>query len=403
MTQSRSKDIDGPLSATQEYTEHAEPREPTPLSLLGLQATAGNHAVAARLQESRQELAIAEERIVSGAMLLRQPPPNAPPATDQQSKTYSIETDRGKAESCSLADTLACLTEGLTVLENKFNLLMGDHQALLAVVDGNVFAWVADLFAGRIKRPDLTIWAPAGDALAGVHAALNAQDPIEAGNQLKIAQEGYQAARETYLTYKEGNFEGADTTIVVLKGILAADVAVGTAASGGLASGLLGQAVAVGAASGVGAGLENTADQLSVGRPFNWMELAGESVAGFAAGFLSACLSGALEDSLNQASAAKMEEVLSKQDLEEISKIVGHEVGYEAFQSSARRFMIKWVSGQAGKQLIERSIMACVDDWEKGAGVAPPPQEEAVKSVAEMVGEKAGDAFKESVEQTHSL
>lgn len=249
-------------------------------------------------------------------------------------------------------------------------------------------------------QPDLATWNGPRDAIARVRAALAAADPVAAGTALQEADRAYQEARETYLTYKESHFEGADTTIAVLKAVIVVDAAVGSALTGGAVAeaGLLAQAGAAGAVGAEGAALKDVGDQAATGRRFNWTELVERSAGGFASGFLGALVSGPLKEMLAESCSGYVtEELMSDAEVEEIARALGKDTLERSFlQSELERFVIDQVADRAGEWLVGKPIEVVTDELRKaGAEGQPPPQEqEAVSRVAELAAPVVAAAFK---------
>ena len=358
--------------------------------LLHLQRAAGNRAVTALIGRP-------------AAAVQRQDPPAADGGQQQTMQLVTIETDRGTRKDLTTAQAIAFLSDKTDWTGNRVELMAGDHAALKQVHDdkfNRVAAWFSDVFAGFATMPDPAIWEAPRAAVARVRAALAAGDPVAAGTALQEADRAYQEARETYLTYKESHFEGADTTIAVLKAVIVVDAAVGAALTGGAAagSGLLGEAGAAGAVGAEGAALKDAGDQVAVGRPFNWTELAEQTAGGFASGFLGALVSGPLKEMLAESCSGYVtEELMSDAEIDEIARALGKDSLERTFlQSELEKFVIDQVADKAGEWLAGKPIEVVTDELKKaGAEGQPPPEEhEAVSRVAELAAPVIAAGFK---------
>lgn len=403
---------------TAERPAPAAARRPGERTLIDLQRTAGNGAVGALIAGA----AIAAPPVVQrddtppGA-----PPPggdgSTPPDQQQTVKIVSIETSQGRAENLTVPQAVAFLSDRADWTANRIEQMAGDHAALKQVHDDHqVVAWFADVFGGFATMPELAIWDRPRAAMAAVRGALAGGDPAAAVGALQEADSAYQEARETYLTYKEAHFEGADTTITVLEGVIVVDAAVGAALTGGAtlggasavlggeatatvgASGLLTQAGAAGVMGMEGAALEDTGDQTATGKPFNWTELAEQSAGGFAAGFLGALVSGPLKEMLAESCSGYVtEELMSDAEIEEIAKSLGRETLERSFlQSQVKTFIIDQVADRAGEWLMGKPIDLITEELKKSGeeGKPPPEEHEAVSRVAELASPAIAAAFK---------
>jgi hypothetical protein len=378
-------------------------------ALLQLQRTAGNQAVSA---------------LIAGEVAVQRDDGDAQPAPapDQQQtvRTVRIDTDQGTRDNLSIPEAVAFLADKTDWTSNRIELMAGDHAALKRVHDDQaVVGWFADVFGGFVTMPELSIWDRPRAAIGNVRGALAAGDPAAAGTALQEADQLYQDAREIYLKYKEANFEGADNTITVLKGVIVVDAAVGAALTGGAtlgassavlggeatatvgASGLLTQAGAAGVVGMEGAALKDTGGQVAAGKQFNWTELAEQTAGGFAAGFLGAMISGPLKEMLAESCSGYVtEELMSDAELADIARALGRETLERSFlQSQLKAFIIDKIADKAGEWLAGKPIEVVTDELKKaGAEGTPPPEEsDAVGRVAELAAPAVAAAFKSAL------
>jgi hypothetical protein len=314
-----------------------------------------------------------------------------------------IDTDQGTAN-VPIPEAIAYLSNQADWTSNRIELMWGDHSALLQVRDATTLDWVvsgvADVFGGFLTMPDLHIWDRALDAIIAVRGALAATDPAAAGAALKEANSAYQGARRTYLTYKEGHLEGADTTITVLRDVIVVDAAVGEVGVAVMTGGAS-MLTQVGAAGGMGAEtglLKNWGEQAAEGKSFNWTELAEQTVAGFASGFLSAMVSGPLKEMLQESCSGYVtEELMSEADLEEIRVALGADRIERSFlQSSLKKFLIEQGTDQAGKWLAGKPIEVVAEQMKRSASEGKPPPDEtsSVDTAAKVAAPAIAQAFK---------
>ncbi|HXA55523.1 MAG TPA: hypothetical protein VNV37_11685 [Solirubrobacteraceae bacterium] len=395
-----------------------------PASLLALQRGAGNAAVARLLQRGAASRLGVIQRDDGGGGGGGAPAPGAEAApgggtAGGASQNVKIVTDQGEQE-LPIAQAVAYISNKVDWTNNKINQLSGEHEMLKkqredSIAD-SVIGSIADVFGGFLSMPDLNIWDKSKGSVAAAKTAIGASDPVAAGNALKEANESYEEARKQYLTYKEGNFEGADTTISVLKAIILVDAAVGAALSGGAtlgagaavvggeatatvgASWLITQAAVAGAMGAEGAAVGDVGDQAATGKPFNWAELAEKTGAGFASGFLSACVSGPLKDMLSESCSGYVtEELMSDADLADLAKSLGVEkLERDFLQSQLKKFIIDKIADKAGEWLIGKPIDMVMEEMKKSAaeGGAPPEPKSAVDSVAKVAAPIIAAAFK---------
>ncbi len=458
----------GPLASS--HTAGRPPGMHRAVSLLRMQRVAGNAALA-RLLQREGEGGGAGGGAPGGA-----PAPGAAPGPGGEAapggasqQNVKIVTDQGEQE-LPIPQAVAFISNKVDFTDNKVNLMAGEHEMLKKQredsIATSVIGAIADVFAGFQSMPDVSIWSKPKQAVAAARTAIAASDPVAAGNSLKEANDSYQDALKEYLTYKEGNFQGADTTISVLKAIILVDAAVGAALSGGAtvgagaavaggeagaaggtaaavaggeaaaaggtaaaaaggtaaaaggtaaaggaaaggtaatvgASGAVTQAVVAGAVGAEGAAIGDVGSQVAGGKPFDWAELAEKTGAGFASGFLAACVSGPLKAMLSESCSGYVtEELMSDADLAEIAKSLGVEkIERDFLQSQLKQYIIGKVAQEAGKWLIGKPIEMVVQQMQQSstAGGAPPDAPTAVDTAAKVAAPLIAAAFKAAV------
>lgn len=338
-----------------------------------------------------------------------------------QPEMVRIETDQGD-QCLPKARALTFLQNKIDFTTNKINLMQGENEQLKKQRDdsvlNSVFGSISDVMGGFLQMPDPGIWDEAYHAATAAAAAVASGDPKAAGDALKHANDLYQDCRKTYLTWKEGNFEGADNTITVLKAVIAIDAAAAAALTGGASLGAASALVGGEAAATVGAssvlteaavtgavGMETAAisdwgSQAASDKPFNWAELAEKTGAGFASGFLGACISGPLKQMLSESCSGYVtEELMSGAELKEIEETVGHEVERDFLQSDLKRFIIDKATDKIGDLLAGKPIDAVVDKMTESSkeGGNPLSAQEAVDTAAKAVTPQVADAYKQDL------
>jgi hypothetical protein len=227
--------------------------------------------------------------------------------------------------------------------------------------------------------------------------AIGAGDPVGAGGDLAAAQRAYQEAFEKYEKYKDANFEGADTAVGVLKAVIVVDVAVGAALTGGAelgvlaplaegsataattveGAGILTNAVATGAMGAEGAAITDAGDQMDRSKPFDWLELVGQSAGGFVGGFTSALISGPLKEMFT----SRLTAVLS----EKLADVLGVEVA--VLEERVEKWLVEFGLDKIGELAAGKPMEYVLEELRKKArgGEPVPEPEEAVTKTVEQV------------------
>jgi Domain of unknown function (DUF4157) len=386
----------------------------------------------------KAEAGVAVRRQVTGAPLpLQRDDPDTASAAGQTADTDSgagqgadagqapaqmvkIVTNEGEQE-VSKPQALAYLQNKIEWSSNKIDLMAGENAMLKQqrtdILLDSAMGWVSDVIGGFLSMPDPSMWDQPKASIAAARAAVSAGDPGAAGTALKAANEAYKECEEAYLTYKDGNLSGADNTITVLKDVIAVDAFVGTLASGFTtigavgaltgeaatvgASGLVTQAAVAGAVKAEGEALTDLGDQAATSKPWNWAELLEKTGGGFTAGFLAALVSGPLKEMLSESCSGYVsEELMSDADVADIAKSLGVETLERNFlQSTLKKFILEYVTDQAGDWLMGKPIDMVIEAMTKSAqeGAAPPDQASAVNIVARYAAPVIAAAFKASL------
>jgi len=388
-----------------EASANAERAMSTPSPAAASNAPDAAHAVQ-RAEDEQQE----EEPTAQGTFVQRDEGESGSDQSPGGGQTVRFETDQGRQD-LPPPQALTFLQDNIEISSNKIDLMAGENAELKKQRDDSiltsVIGSVADVMGGLLTMPDPSIWDTPKASIKAAKAAVAAGDARAAGEALKAANDAYQDCRKRYLTYKEGNFEGADNTIIGLKAVIIVDTAIATAATGGAASGVMTGALAAGGAGAGGAALADAADQLATGKSFDWAELAEQTAGGLASGFLGALISGPLKEMLSESCSEYVtEELMSEEDLADLAKSLGVEkLERDFLQSQLKRFIIDEVADKAGEWLMGKPIEMVTEEMKKSSaeGKAPPDEASAVLTVAKYAAPLIAAAFMAKLEPVPTL
>jgi hypothetical protein len=417
------------------------PASADPQSMIAMQRAVGNAASVAQITGVRA----LQRDDASGTS--DAPPQSSDPAqtTSTPAQTAQISSSEGE-QSLPTDAARAYLANKIEVSANLIDLMAGENATLQKQRDDSILmsvvGSVADVAGGFLTMPDPSLWAPARERIDDARGAIASGDLVAAGVALDSANDLFNTAQTTYLTYKNGNVDGAKNVISGLKVVIIADVAVGAALTGGAslaatgavageaavgtaaatatteaagaavagaeattavagaeaatAAGTVGeaslgtQAVANAAMGAEGAALKDAGEQADAGH-WNWSEFLVKTGGGFASGLLAACVSGPLKDMLQESCASRITEELMSD-----AEIAALGIGRDALQSELRTWMVDTWADKAGEWLIGKPIDAVTDAATASAatGDTPPTQAGAIESIAGWAYAPIADAFK---------
>jgi hypothetical protein len=344
----------------------------------------------------------------------------APAPGDQSTvPVVSIETSEGSFQNLSIPAAVAKLREAIDSSSRRLSQLQGEHVLLKQNRDDHWFiGGIVDVVGGA-TMPDLSIWAPVGDALESARNAADFNDPVAATAALKRGQDSFETARTTYQAYKEAMEGGAESTIEGLKVVVkvceitfvvAATVATGGAAAGAEAAGagaevagaeaagaevagaetagaeaagagsIPGAEAAQAAAIKTGAGMAtDAAVEAAEKGSVDWQKLLAKGAQQFVAEFLGEITIGALFEDV----ARPLEEALTERAAEEG---LAATYGGEMLKDRIKLVLTKLTEGALG----EGVKFAVEGLWESIAGAPESAEATDPHAAARKVGEDSG-------------